>query len=153
MKRILIAIAIIISIQSLTLAQTASQSKSCEQTARGLELRMGEIFQTFDKTGYEQLVSDDVVMVDNNGEISSKKQEIASLNRPPELTSISLTTKDVKIRVCGEMNIVITGKDIITIKEKGEKESEDRSFWFTRIYEKRQAQWQLVYSQVTAIKE
>lgn len=153
MKRILIVVAIVIAIPSLTLRQVASQDKSCEQTAKELEARISQISQTFDKAGYEQFVSDDAVIIGNNGEVLSKKQEAASLNRPPELTSVSFTTKDMKIRVCGETSIVVTGKDIITAKEKGEKESAVQSYWFTRIYEKRRGQWQIVYIQLTDITE
>ena len=153
MKHILIALAIIIAIPSLTLRQVASQGKSCEQTAKELEARISQISQTFDKAGYEQFVSDDAVIIGSNGEAASKKHEAASLNRPPELTSVSFTTKDVEIRVCGETNIVVTGKDVITAKVKGEKENAVQRYWFTRIYEKRRGQWQLVYIQLTDIAE
>ena len=153
MKHILIAIAIAIVIPPVTLRQAASQSKSCEQIAKELESKITEISQSFDRAGYEQFVSDDAVIIGNNGGVLTKKQEAASLNRPPELTSITFNTKDMKIRVCGETSIVVTGKDIITAKEKGEKESAIQSYWFTRIYEKRRGQWQLVYIQLTDIAE
>jgi hypothetical protein len=153
MRHILIVVAIVIAIPSLTLRQAASQNTSCEQTAKELESRVSKITQSFDKTGYEQFVSDDVVIIGNNGEVLSKKQEVASLNRPPDLTSVSFTTKDMKIRVCGETSILVTGKDIITAREKGEKESAVQSYWFTRLYEKRRGQWQLVYEQLTDIAE
>ncbi len=153
MKHILIAVAIVIAIPLLSLRQAAPQNTSCEQTAKELESRISNISQGFDKAGYEQFVSDDAVIIANNGEALSKKQEVAALKRPPELTSVFFTTKDVKIRVCGETNIVVTGKDIITAKEKSEKESAVQSYRFTRIYEKRQGQWQLVYNQLTDIAE
>ena len=153
MKHILIAIAIVIVIPPLTLRQAASQSKSCEQIAKELESKITEISQSFDRAGYEQFVSDDAVIIGNNGGVLTKKQEAASLNRPPELTSITFTTKDMKIRVCGETSIVTTGKDIVEAREKGKKENATQSYWFTRIYEKRQGQWQLVFNQLTSTNE
>ncbi|MBA2620272.1 MAG: nuclear transport factor 2 family protein [Acidobacteria bacterium] len=153
MKRIFITLAIVLTISSLALWQTVSQSKSCEQTAKELELRGIEIAQNFDKAGYGQFLSDDAVIIANNGEAFSKNQGIASLTRPTDLTSVSYATKDVNIRICGETNIVVIGKDITTIKEKGKKESTIQLYWFTRVYEKRRAQWQLIYSQLTDLAE
>src|SRR5687767_8336754 len=102
MKRISIATALVLATSSLALGQTASQSKSCEQTAKELESRGIEIAQNFDKAAYEQFVSDDAAIIANNGEAFSKKQQIAALTAPPVLMSVAFTTKDVKVRVCGE---------------------------------------------------
>jgi ketosteroid isomerase-like protein len=154
MKRIFIALAIAIAIPSLTPGQAASQTKSCEQTAKELELRVSTISQNFDKAGFEQLVADDAVLIDSVGEAKSKRQELAaSFNPSPDLTFESYTMKDVKIRVCGETSIVITGTDILKAKEKGQKESLAQSYWFTRIYERRRGQWQLVYQQISSREE
>ena len=152
MKYILIIVAMVIALSSLTLGQAVSQGLGCEQTAKELELKVSKITQHLDKPAFEQFVSDDVVIINATGETLSKKQQIASFNLPPNLV-FSFTTKDVRIRVCGEMSIVTTGKDIVEVKEKGEKENAAQSYWFTRIYEKRRGQWQLVFNQLTSTNE
>lgn len=153
MRRILVTVAIVLAVPALTLGQAAPQSTGCEQTAKKLELIVGEITQNFDRAGYERLVSDDAVLINSLGEAKSKKEEVASLNRPAELTFISFTTEDVKIRVCGETSIVTAGRDVMKARMKGEKEELVQSYWFIRIYEKRRGQWQLVYNQLTDVRE
>jgi len=152
MKDILIAVAMIIVIPSLTLGQASSQRISCEQTAKELESKISKITQNLDKAAFEQLVSGDVIIINAIGETLSKKQQLASFDLPPNLI-FSFTTIDIKIRVCGETSVVTTGKDIVEVREKGKKESEAQSYWFTRIYEKRRGQWQLVFNQLTSTNE
>ena len=152
MKCVLTAAAMLIALSSLAPGQATSQGMRCEQTAKELELKVNKITQNLDKAAFEQLVSDDVVIINAAGETRSKKQQTASFDLPPDLV-IAFTTKDMKIRVCGEMSIVTTGKDIVEIGKKSEKENAAQSYWFTRIYEKRRGQWQLVFNQLTSTNE
>ena len=153
MKLILISVAIIIAIPSFILGQATSQSVSCEQTAKELESKISKISQNLDKTAFEEFVSDDVIIIRADGEIASKKeQQSASFNLPPNLV-FSFTTQNIKIRACGESSIVTTGKDIIKATEKGSKETITQDYWFTRVYEKRQGRWQLIYNQLTSTNE
>jgi ketosteroid isomerase-like protein len=151
-KYILVNVAMVIALSSLTPGQATSQGLSCEQTAKELEARVGEITQDLDKTAFEQFVSDDAVIINATGETLTKKQQSASFNLPPDFI-FSFTTKDIKIRVCGEMSIVTTGKDIVEVRKKGENENAAQSYWFTRIYEKRRGQWLLVFNQLTSTNE
>lgn len=152
MKSILIIVAMLIALSPLTLGQATPQVVSCEQTAKELDLKVTTITQSLDKAAFEQFVSDDVVIINATGETLSKKQQRAAFDLPPNII-FSFKTIDVKIRVCGEMSIVTTGKDIVEVREKGKKESEAQSYWFTRIYEKRRGQWQLVFNQLTSTNE
>jgi hypothetical protein len=122
------------------------------QTAKELESRVSKITQELDKAAFEQFVADDVVIINATGGTLSKKQQLASFTLPSNLT-FSFTTVDVKTRVCGQTNIVTTGKDIVEFREKGKNEREAQSYWFTRIYEKRRGQWQLVFNQLTSTNE
>lgn len=152
MKYILITLVIVIALSSLPPARAAAQGTSCEQTAKELELKATNITRNLDKSAYEQFVSDDVIIINAAGETLSKKQQTASFDIPPNL-EFPFKTVDVKIRVCGELSIVTTGKDIVEFREKGKSGSEGQSYWFTRIYEKRQGQWLLVFNQLTSTNE
>ncbi len=152
MKYILITVALIMALRPFALGQATPQRISCEQTAKELELKVSSITRNLDKAAFEQFVSGDVVIINANGETRSKRQQTASFDLPPNLV-FSFKTIDVKIRVCGEMSIVTTGKDIVEFREKGKDESEAQAYWFTRIYEKRRGQWQLVFNQLTSTNE
>ena len=153
MKHTSIAVALIIAFPVLAAAQITSQNADCEQTAKSLEAKASKILQTFDKKSYEQFAADDVVIINSDGSRETKQQQAASFIRPPEMGSLSFTTKDVKVRVCTETSIVVTGTDIIKASKKGSKETLDASWWFTRIYEKRETQWRLVYNQLTTFSD
>jgi ketosteroid isomerase-like protein len=150
MKRILISVALVGAL-SFT-GYTTPQSVNCSQTAKELELRISNITRNLDKAAFEEFVSDDVVIINATGETLTKKQQTASFAKPPNI-EFSFRTIDVKIRVCGEDSIVTTGKDIVEARDKGTKEVEAQSYWFTRIYEKRQGHWQLVLNQLTSTNE
>lgn len=152
MKSILITVALVIAVSPLTPGQAASQGVSCEQTAKELESRITKITRDLDKPAFEQFVSDDAVIINAAGETLTKKQQTASFNLPPDLI-FSFTTKDIKIRVCGDTSIVTTGKDIVEVKKKGENDNAAQSYWFARIYEKRRGQWLLVFNQLTSTNE
>lgn len=151
MKHILIALAIITAIPSLTLGQATAQNISCEQSAKELEAKFSKITQDLDKAGFEKFVADDVIIIRADGKTISKKQQVESFYPPPNLV-FSFNSTDIKIRVCSEMIIVTTGKDIVKIAEKGSK-GDIHNYWFTRMYEKRRGQWQLVFTQLTSINE
>jgi hypothetical protein len=151
-KYILITLVIVIALSSLPSGRATAQGTSCEQTAKELELKITNITRNLDKAAYEQFVSDDVVIINATGETLSKKQQTASFDIPPNL-EFSFKTVDVKIRVCGELSIVTTGKDIVEFREKGKNGSEGQSYWFTRIYDKRRGKWQLVFNQLTSTNE
>lgn len=152
MKYILTTVAIIMAIASITMGQTTSQNTSCEQTAKELESKVSRISQELNKAIFEQFVSDDVIIIGSDGETKSKKQLAASFNPPPDFV-FSFNSADIKIRVCSETIILTTGKDIVKATEKGSKESDTQNYWFTRIYEKRRGQWQLIFNQLTSTNE
>ncbi|MDQ3748180.1 MAG: nuclear transport factor 2 family protein [Acidobacteriota bacterium] len=152
MKLILISLAMIIAIPSFILGQATSQNISCEQTAKELESKITKITQDLDKAAFEEFVSEDVIIIRADGETTSKKEQSASFSLPSGLV-FSFTTEDIKIRACGEMSIVTTGKDIIKATEKKSKKSATQNYWFTRVYEKRQGRWQLVFNQLTSTNE
>jgi ketosteroid isomerase-like protein len=152
LKYILITVVMVIELSSLPLGRATSQGTSCEQTAKELELKVTNVTRNLDKAAYEQFVSDDAIIINATGETRSKKQQTASFDLPPNLV-FSFKTIDVKIRVCGDTNIVTTGKDIVEFREKDKSGSEAQSYWFTRIYEKRQGQWKLVFNQLTSTNE
>ena len=151
MKHILIALAIITAIPSFTLGQATSQNISCEQSAKELEAKVSKMTQDLDKAAFEKFVAEDVIIIRADGETISKKRQAASLNPSPNL-AFSFSSTDIKIRVCSETIIVTTGKDIVKAAEKGSK-SDIQNYWFTRIYEKRRGQWQLVFIQLTSTNE
>ncbi len=153
MKHTLIVLAIIIAVPSLTLGQGASQNISCEQTAKGLEAKVSKITQDLDKAAFEQFVADDVIIIRADGETASKKQQLTSFPKPSPNIVFSFNSEDIKIRVCNETIIVTTGKDIVKATEKGNQEMDAQNYWFTRIYERRRGQWQLVFNQLTSTNQ
>lgn len=152
MRHVLITGAAVLALSILTPGQSTPQSTNCEQAAKELESKVSDINRNLDKAAFEQFVSDDAVIINAAGETLDKKQQTASFDLPPNLV-FSFRTIDLKVRVCGETNIVTTGKDIVEVREKSKTEGEAQSWRFTRIYEKRRGRWQLVFNQLTSTNE
>ena len=153
MKHTLIALVIIIAIPSLILGQAISPNISCEQTAKELEAKVSKISQDLDKVAFEKFAADDLIIIRPDGETRNKKQQAETFSIVPPNIVISFSSEDIKIRVCSEAIIVTTGKDIVKATDKDSKESELQNSWFTRIYEKRRGQWQIVFNQLTSTNQ
>ena len=143
----------ILAIPAIMLGQTTSQNISCEQTAKELESKISKITQDLDKAAFQDFVSDDVIIIRADGETASKKEQIESFLNPPPNVTFFFTSQDIKIRACGESSIITTGKDILKATDIKSKKTGSQNYYFTRIYEKRQGRWQLIYNQLTSTNE
>jgi hypothetical protein len=147
MKYFLIAVAIFTVFPSLANGQT------CEQTAKELESKISKITQDLDKAAFGKFVADDALFILADGSTANKKKQAESFPKLPSNIVFSLSSEDIKIRTCGETSIITTGKDIISAVNKSSKETGTQNYWFTRIYEKRQGSWQLIFNQLTSTNE
>ena len=153
MKHLLTILAIVITIPISTLGQTSSQNFSCEQTAKELESKVSKITRDLDKTLFEQFLSDDAIIINASGETLNKKQQTNAFPKQIPNITFSFTVTNMKIRACGETSIITTGKDVIEARDTAKKSSDTQAYYFSRTYEKRQGQWQLIFNQLTSTNE
>jgi hypothetical protein len=103
----------------------------------------------------ERIESDDFVIVQTNGELYTKADEIANLKKPaPPGTPSQLTTEGSKVRIYGD-TAIITGifiqKGVRNSGPEKGKEFTTRER-YTDVYVKRDGRWQVVSSHLTAVR-
>jgi ketosteroid isomerase-like protein len=128
---------------------------SAEQELLNLEREWLEAYIKRDVVAMERILADDFLIVYPDGNMLTRADEIAALRKPaPAGGTPALAAEESKVRVYGDA-AVITG----ILAQKGTHadgpskgtafESRDR---YTDVYVKRAGRWQVVSSQLTAIK-
>ena len=144
-------IAVLAMTASLGFAQTksgaATLNTSAEQEIINLERERLKAFAQADKTAFERLVTDDLIMTHGFGEVFNKAQEMGVM-RPstPERPLPALSIEDAKVRVYGDAALM-TGSLVETNRD-GRRELVLR---FTNTYVKQKGQWRLAAGQLTTL--
>ena len=144
-------IAVLAMTASLGFAQTksgaATLNNSAEQEIINLERERLKAFAQADKTAFERLVTDDLIMTHGFGEVFNKAQEMGVM-RPstPERPLPTLSIEDAKVRVYGDAALM-TGSLVETNRD-GRRELVLR---FTNTYVKQKGQWRLTAGQLTTL--
>lgn len=123
-----------------TLAAAETQTENVEQTIRRLETERSQAIARGDFATLERIYADDFSLVSTSGTVRNKAQFIAD-HKSGALKTESQTFADVKVRVYGDAAIV-TG----LMTQKGRDKGQDISgqIRYTRVYVKRNGQWQFV---------
>lgn len=119
---------------------TQASTETVEQTIRRLETERSQAILRGDFATLERIYADDFSMVGTSGAVRNKAQFIAD-HKSGALKTESQTFADVNVRVYGDAAIV-TG----LMTQKGRDKGKDVSgqIRFTRVYVKRNGQWQFV---------
>jgi ketosteroid isomerase-like protein len=119
----------------------ASQtSAGAEKEIRELETRRFHAMQEVDVATLNEILSDDLTYTHSNGWQQTKAEVIGVLGSG-ELKYLSITTRDLKVRVYGE-SAVVTGHAMVRIKARGEEET--LNICYLDVYVKQEGRWQMV---------
>ncbi len=119
---------------------TQAQTENVEQTIRRLENERSQASLRRDTATLERILGDDFSAVGTSGAVRNKAQWLAD-NKSGAMKVESQSFADVNVRAYGDA-AVITG----VATQKGQDKGKDISgqVRFTRVYVKRNGQWQIV---------
>lgn len=155
MKYLLPGLLILLMLCSAIFAQTqkklhAKQSK-IEAELMQIERDIGEANIRRDKAFFERIEADEFIFTDSGGGITTKPEDLASLDEPPgEFKLVSYIVDEMKVLVYGK-TAVVTGR-ATTVSRGKEREVTNKSR-FTDVFVKRAGRWQLVAGHSSRIRE
>ena len=120
-----------------------------EQSLLKIEQQWDEALRTRDTATLEKILADEYALVDPQGAIQTKAQELATL-KSGDLKFESFTAQDVKARVYVG-GAVVTGRVVV----KGTYKNDDINgeYRFIDVFEPKKGGWQAVASQLTRVNE
>ena len=136
-----------------TQAQQAVNLKLTETEAKLMQLErdIGDANVRRDKAFFERIEADEFVFTDSAGGLTTKAEDVASLDKPAgEFKLISYVPDDMKVRVYGN-TAVVTGRTTTKLQSK-DREVTNRSR-FTDVFVKRNGRWQLVAGHSSRLRE
>lgn len=155
MKRILVAVALVLVIVSLSGGQTI-HNNTIEQTVMDAEHRWEEALKRFDSETMQSLLAEDDVQTDFRGVVQDKASWIQGLKQVADnvhsgVSEWEISFDEEKVRAYGDVAIV-TGKGTFKGHGKGGTPV-NRVIRFTNVWAKRAGALQLVNYQATLQQE
>lgn len=155
MKPIIFALALACATMSLSVAaQTPTKTGSDHSDAAQLILRLEqegrEATLKNDAAANDRLLADNWININPDGSVTTKARLMELLKTSP-FKIMSIENDEVMVRVYGDA-AVVTGRSTSKRAGQGAGEIVTRQVRFTRVYAKRQGQWQVVSAQNTLIK-
>ena len=144
-----IAPLIILVLVSAGCAQTTNPGQSSEAVSAALqsqERAWAEAFKNRDRSVLSEVLADDFVFTDDEGNLYDKAKYIAAVMDVIQVTSY--TVDDMTVRVYGDSGVVV-GRWMGTMSIDGKDAS--GAFRFTDILVRRDGRWQVVASQDTRL--
>jgi hypothetical protein len=155
MRRLILIAATINILAFLCHGQTTNKKPerppSVEAELMQIERDIGEANIKRDKAFFEKVEADEFIFTDAGGGVTTKAEDVASLDKPAgETKLISYVPDDMKARVYGR-TAVVTGRVTSTYKRQ-DKEIVSRTR-FTDVFVKRNGRWQLVAGHSSQIRQ
>ena len=94
-----------------------------------------------------ELIADDLIFISHTGDIMSKDADI-EVHRSGNLKITEIKIKDQRIREMEKSVVTVTR---VTISNTFGTESVAGEFWFTRVWEYRSGNWQVVSGHCSAV--
>lgn len=165
MAKITVSMASILFLVCFTALAVAAQSRSstaprptdkkrisgAEAELIQVERDIGEANIKRDKAFFERVEADEFIFTDSAGGITTKAEDVASLDRPPgEFRLVSYIVDEVKVFDYGK-TAVVTGRTT-TVSRSKDREVTNKSR-FTDVFVKRDGRWQLAAGHSSRIRE
>jgi hypothetical protein len=116
-----------------------------------LEREIGDANVRRDQAFFERIEADEFIFTDSAGGLTTKAEDVASLDKPPgEFKLIFYDVDDMKVRVYGK-TAVVTGRTTTKLQSK-DREVTNHSR-FTDVFVKRDERWQLVAGHSSRVRE
>ncbi|HEX2640804.1 MAG TPA: nuclear transport factor 2 family protein, partial [Pyrinomonadaceae bacterium] len=131
--------------------KSVAKPNKTEAELMQLERDIGDANVRRDKAFFERVEADEFVFTDSGGGITTKAEDVASLDKPAgEFKLASYVVDEMKVRVYGNTGVV-TGRTTTTLRGK-DREVVNRSR-FTDVFVKRDGRWQIVAGHSSRIRE
>ena len=155
MKYCWINLLILLVFCSTVLAQTTKkpnpEQSKVEAELLQLERDIGEANIKRDKGFFERVEADEFIFTDSGGGITTKAEDVASLDKPAgEFKLISYLVDEMKVSIYGK-TAVVTGRTTTT--SRGKDHEVTNKSRFTDVFVKRDGRWQLVAGHSSRIRE
>ena len=148
MRWLPVAFLTFVLLNSLRIDATAGQTgPSVEAELRTLNNRVVEMQVRHDVKTADQLLADEYIFVQADGQVTNKSQNMAVIGSP-EFICESLTTSDVEVRVYGDTALVM-GR--ASMKATFKQQDVGGEFRYIDVWVKRRGAWQNVMSQATRL--
>jgi Domain of unknown function (DUF4440) len=132
-------------------AQTQKKTSKIEAELMQIERDIGEANIKRDKAYFERIEADEFIFTDSGGGITTKAEDVASLDKPAgEFKLVSYIVDEMKVSVYGK-TAVVTGRTT-TISRGKDREVTNKSR-FTDVFVKRGGRWQIVAGHSSRIRE
>lgn len=151
-QTLLIAMGLAFAVAPVFAQKTASSTDTKTQAAlMQIERDIGQANIRRDKKFLEQIEADEFIFTDAGGGITTKTEDVASLDKPPgDLRLTAYEVDEMKVSVYGNA-AVVTGRTTTVSKGK-DREISSRSR-FTDVFVIRGGRWQLVAGHSSRIRE
>jgi hypothetical protein len=131
--------------------KTDSNQSKTEAELMQLERDIGAANIQRDKAFFERVEADEFIFTDSGGGITTKAEDVASLDGPPgEVKLVSYIVDEMKVSVYGK-TAVVTGRTT-TVSRGKDREVTGKSR-FTDVFVRRGGRWQLVAGHSSRIRE
>lgn len=152
MKRILLALAVAMSISTAAAGQSgrlkADRNASEEQQLLKLEREWTEAYKDRNEMAIRELLADDFIITDDEGLVSNKEQYIEAIMKQIRLHSYTL--EDLTVKIYGDAAVVAglwKGKFTVDGKDAS------GAFRYTDVFVKRQGRWLAIAAQDTRVSK
>lgn len=133
------------------LNQKGSGPSRVEAELMQLERDIGKANVDRDKAFFQRVEGEEFIFTDSAGGITTKAQDVASLDAPPrEFRLVSYEVDEMKVSVYGK-TAVVTGR-ATTVSRGKDREITSRTR-FTDVFVKRGGRWQIVAGHSSRIRE
>ena len=152
MKRIAFAVFVAVFLFAIgAQAQTPAQTEVEHATQELIKIEKGcaEAYVNKDIAFLDQILADDFMGTDAEGNVLTKAQEFEDL-KSDDYVPTSAVNEDIKVRIYGDA-AVVTGRGIIKAQYKG-KDASGQYQW-TDTFIKRDGRWQLVATHSSGIPQ
>jgi hypothetical protein len=134
-----------------TTDRTNKKPGKVEAELMQIERDIGDANVRRDKAYFERIEADEFVFTDSGGGLTTKTEDVASLDKPPgEFKLVSYVVDDMQVRLYGN-TAVVTGRATTTSRGK-DREVIGKSR-FTDVFVKRDGRWQIVAGHSSRIRE
>ncbi|MEO6588416.1 MAG: nuclear transport factor 2 family protein [Pyrinomonadaceae bacterium] len=128
-----------------------SKTIKVEAELMQIERDIGQANVRRDKAFFEKIEADEFVFTDSGGGITTKTEDVASLDKPAgEFKLISYEVDEMKVSVY-EKTAVVTGRTTTVLRGKDREITNKNRF--TDVFVKRAGRWQIVAGHSSLIRE
>jgi hypothetical protein len=153
MKNYLLPLTILVFAVSPVSAQKArlTEKQKVEAALMQIERDIGQANIRRDKAYFERIEADEFIFTDSGGGITSKTEDVASLDKPAgDIKLVSYDVDEMRVDIYGA-TAVVTGR-ATTVSRGKDREIVSKNR-FTDVFVKRKGSWQIVAGHSSRIRE